>query len=70
MTIHLHEEDLPPGIDLGPTIAVDTETMGLCPSRDRLCVVQLSAGDGDSHLVRLLRQALRRPEARRHARRS
>lgn len=53
MTIHLHEDDLPDGLDLGPVVAIDTETMGLKPHRDRLCLVQLSAGDGDAHLVRV-----------------
>ena len=53
MAIHFHEEDLPPGIDFGDrAIAVDTEAMGLVPSRDRLCLVQLSDGLGDEHLVR------------------
>ena len=51
MAIHIHEGDLPEGLDLGTTIAVDTETMGLVPGRDRLCLVQLSAGDGAAHLV-------------------
>lgn len=49
----LHVGDLPDTLDLGPVIAVDTETMGLDPYRDRLCVVQLSAGDGRAHLVQL-----------------
>lgn len=53
MTVTLHVDDLPDGLDLGPVVAVDTETMGLLPHRDRLCVVQLSAGDGDAHLVQL-----------------
>lgn len=53
MTIHLHQTDLPDGLDLGPVVAVDTETMGLNPHRDRLCLVQLSAGDGDAHLVQI-----------------
>ncbi len=52
MTIHLHHGDLPDGLDLGRVVAIDTETMGLMPYRDRLCVVQLSAGDGDAHLVK------------------
>lgn len=52
MTIHLHHNDLPDGLDLGTAIAVDSETMGLNPARDRLCVVQLSSGDGDAHLVK------------------
>lgn len=55
MTIHLHQGDLPKGLDLGPLVAIDTETMGLDPRRDRLCVVQLSAGDGDAHLVQIAR---------------
>jgi ribonuclease D len=50
-TIKLHMNDLPAGLDLGKAIAVDTETLGLQPRRDRLCVVQLSAGDGNAHLV-------------------
>ncbi len=53
-TIHLHKHDLPPGLSLGPAVAVDTETMGLDPHRDRLCLVQLSAGDGHAHLVQLI----------------
>ncbi|MBZ4023578.1 ribonuclease D [Rhodobacter sp. TJ_12] len=53
MTVHLHQNDLPEGLDLGPVVAVDTETMGLDPRRDRLCLVQLSAGDGDAHLVQI-----------------
>lgn len=52
MTIHLHHGDLPDGVDLGKVVAIDTETMGLVPHRDRLCVVQLSSGDGDAHLVK------------------
>lgn len=51
MAIHLHKGDLPAGLDLGPVVAIDTETMGLNPHRDRLCLAQLSAGDGDAHLV-------------------
>jgi ribonuclease D len=53
MTIHFHIGDLPDGLDLGLCVAVDTETLGLNPIRDRLCLVQLSAGDGDAHLVQL-----------------
>jgi ribonuclease D len=53
MSVSVHDNDLPPGLDLGPVIAVDSETMGLDPRRDRLCVVQLSAGDGTAHLVKL-----------------
>jgi ribonuclease D len=57
-TIHLHRHDLPEGLSLGPLVAVDTETMGLNPYRDRLCLVQLSAGDGHAHLVQLVPEAL------------
>ncbi len=53
MTIHLHKHDLPEGLDLGPSVAIDTETMGLVPGRDRLCLVQLSSGDGTAHLVQI-----------------
>ncbi len=49
--IHLHQNDLPAGLDFGSLVAVDTETMGLNPQRDRLCLVQLSDGKGDAHLV-------------------
>ncbi|MBR9781809.1 MAG: ribonuclease D [Rhodospirillales bacterium] len=52
MTNFLHHGDLPDRLDLGKTVAIDSETMGLNPHRDRLCVVQLSAGDGDAHLVK------------------
>jgi ribonuclease D len=52
-TVHLYRDDLPEGLALGPVVAVDTETMGLNPHRDRLCLVQLSAGDGVAHLVQL-----------------
>jgi len=53
-TIHLHRHDLPDGLSLGPVVAVDTETMGLDPRRDRLCLVQMSAGDGVAHLVQII----------------
>lgn len=53
MTNHLHKGDLPEGLDLGEVVAIDSETMGLNSHRDALCVVQLSAGDGDAHLVQL-----------------
>ncbi len=53
MTIDLHRGDLPDGLKLGGVVAVDSETMGLRPDRDRLCVVQLSSGDGTAHLVQL-----------------
>jgi ribonuclease D len=51
MTHHLYRGDLPEGIDFGSVVAVDTEAMGLSPYRDRLCLVQVSGGDGDAHLV-------------------
>jgi ribonuclease D len=53
MTITLHRGDLPADLSLGSVVAVDTETMGLNPHRDRLCLVQLSAGDGNAHLVQI-----------------
>jgi ribonuclease D len=53
MTITLHKGDLPDGLRFGAAVAVDSETMGLRAARDRLCVVQLSAGDGSAHLVQL-----------------
>lgn len=55
MTIHLYQNDLPDGLTLGPVVAIDTETMGLDPRRDRLCLVQLSSGDGNAHLVQIAR---------------
>jgi ribonuclease D len=57
-TIHLHKHDLSDGLALGRVVAVDTETMGLNPHRDRLCLVQLSAGDGHAHLVQLIPMSL------------
>lgn len=65
MTIHLHEGDLPNGLDLGPEVAIDSETMGLRFRRDPLCVVQLSAGDGDAHVVRLNRDTYDAPNLKR-----
>ncbi len=53
-TIHIHQHDLPEGVTFGDVVAVDTETMGLNPHRDRLCLVQLSAGDGTAHLVQVI----------------
>ncbi|RED18483.1 ribonuclease D [Pontivivens insulae] len=53
MTNYLHQNDLPDDLDLGPVVAIDSETMGLIPHRDRLCVVQLSSGDGNAHLVQI-----------------
>ena len=53
MAITLYQNDLPDGLNLGPVVAIDTETMGLNPMRDRLCLVQLSSGDGNAHLVQI-----------------
>jgi ribonuclease D len=53
MAVKLYKGDLPSGLDLGPSVAVDTETLGLVPRRDKLCLVQLSSGDGNAHLVQL-----------------
>ena len=52
MSVHFHEEDLPEGALANGPVAVDTEAMGLQPGRDRLCLVQISDGGGDEHLVR------------------
>lgn len=51
MSIELHKGDLPDGLVLGDLVAIDTETLGLNPNRDRLCLIQLSSGDGNAHLV-------------------
>ena len=59
MAIHLHSGDLPAGLSFGASVAVDSEAMGLRPNRDALCVVQLSAGDGDAHVVQLRRTTRR-----------
>ncbi len=61
MTNHLHKGDLPADLDLGPIVAIDSETMGLDTRRDALCVVQLSAGDGDAHVVQLDRETYDAP---------
>jgi ribonuclease D len=53
MTNHLYQNDLPDGLGLGPVVAIDCETMGLNPHRDRLCLIQMSGGDGDCHLVQV-----------------
>ena len=50
----LYKGDLPDGLDLGPVVAIDCETMGLNPHRDRLCVIQMSGGDGNAHLVQIM----------------
>ncbi|MEH6674134.1 MAG: ribonuclease D [Sulfitobacter sp.] len=53
MTNTVYQNDLPDGLNLGPMVAIDCETMGLHPHRDRLCVVQLSGGDGNAHLIQI-----------------
>jgi len=53
MKIKLYQDDLPTSLKLGPNVAIDTETMGLNPSRDKLCLVQLSSGNGVCHLVKI-----------------
>lgn len=61
MTNFLHQGDLPDDLDLGPVVAIDCETMGLHPHRDRLCLVQLSAGDGNAHLVQIAQSQTEAP---------
>ena len=65
MANFLHDADLPDNIDFGPSVAVDSETMGLRLGRDPLCVVQLSAGNGDAHLVQLRRDSYDAPNLKR-----
>jgi ribonuclease D len=65
LKIRLHKDDLPDGLSLGPQIAIDTETLGLNPVRDRLCLVQLSAGDGTAHLVQFSRDSYQAPNLKR-----
>ena len=60
-SIVLHKNDLPTGLSFGPSVAVDTETLGLNVNRDRLCLVQLSSGDGDAHLVHIDRETFEAP---------
>jgi ribonuclease D len=57
MSVHLHKGDLPDGLDFGASVAVDTETQGLSMVRDKLCLVQLSSGDGDAHIVQVDRSS-------------
>ena len=59
--IHLHKGDLPKSVSFGSSVAIDTETLGLNPHRDKLCLVQLSAGDGTAHLVQLDRATYNAP---------
>jgi len=61
MTNYLYQNDLPDDLDLGSVVAIDSETMGLHPHRDRLCVVQLSSGDGNAHLVQIAQDQTEAP---------
>jgi ribonuclease D len=65
LRIKLHKGDLPAAVDLGAVVAIDTEALGLHPERDRLCLVQLSAGDGVAHLVQFARDAYDAPNLKR-----
>jgi ribonuclease D len=65
MNVTVHPGDLPDSVDLGDTVAVDTETLGLNPLRDKLCLVQLSAGDGSAHLVQIDRATYEAPNLKR-----
>ena len=69
MTIRFHGGDLPAELDLGPIVAIDTETLGLEVGRDRLCVVQLSRGDGTADIVQIARRTDARAQSRAAARR-
>ena len=61
MSIELHKGDLPDGLVLGDLVAIDTETLGLNPNRDRLCLIQLSSGDGNAHLVQFKKDSYDAP---------
>jgi ribonuclease D len=65
MTIRVHQQDLPDGASFGASVAIDTETLGLNPHRDRLCVVQLSAGDGSADIVQIAQGQTRAPNLER-----
>ena len=65
MKIKLHKGDLPDGLDLGPIVAIDTETLGLNPFRDRLCLAQLSSGDNTCHAVQFAAGAYDAPNLKR-----
>ena len=64
MANHLHQGDLPDGLSFGNMVAIDSETMGLDPHRDRLCLIQLSDGEGDCHLVRFAQGVYEAPNLR------
>ena len=65
MTISLHKGDLPDGLDFGDSLAIDTETLGLVPNRDRLCLVQVSRGDGTADIVQIAAGQKRAPNIER-----
>ena len=65
MKIKLHQNDLPDGLNLGPVVAIDTETLGLNPFRDRLCLAQMSSGDGVCHAVQFEQGAYAAPNLKR-----
>jgi ribonuclease D len=65
LKLKLHKGDLPDGLNLGPVVAIDTETLGLRPGRDRLCLAQLSAGDGTAHMVQFAAGRYEAPNLRR-----
>ncbi|MBV8495076.1 MAG: ribonuclease D, partial [Alphaproteobacteria bacterium] len=65
MSHQLHRGDIPEGVTFGSAVAIDTEAMGLNPHRDRLCLVQLSAGDGKAHLVQFALDAYEAPRLKR-----
>jgi len=65
LKVKLHKGDLPDGVDLGSLVAIDSETLGLRPARDRLCLVQLSSGDGTAHLVQFAAGAYAAPNLKR-----
>ena len=62
MTIYFHEKDIPNEIEFEGSVAIDTETMGLKTNRDRLCLIQLSAGNGDAHLLKIYNNKLNTPQ--------
>ena len=64
MTIHFYQDDIPSELDFGASIAIDTETQGLNLQRDRLCLIQLSSGNGDAHLVQFEKKKYTAPNLR------
>ena len=64
MANYLYQNDLPDGLDLGPVVAIDCETMGLNPHRDRLCLIQMSGGDGNCHLIQVAQGQTEAPNLR------